>query len=414
MPHPLGIPNRYITKTDVAQDEVSRVDYMRILLQNSQLRSFNGVVEGTKEQYRPGWRAYTSFMMQVICADPLLHSPFQEWHQLHLNRAGIPYPVLIIRAFMEHLHFDQRHSGPLVNSYLSAVRFNLLHSGVDVEFFTHPLIRAARAATEREWRRDHPEADSKTLPASYEFCTVLTSRAQAARASVDFVELWAQSIMAKLAFTCLLRVSEYCVTASKHFILAGCTSFERRYRCAVTGNIITSFHPPSSVHTIPKSEIHAVDYNVRSAKNDQPGVGHPFHMERVTVSESAAFDVVGDLYDWCAACRPPDAAPLFSWNNGSKWPSVAKFNSALKQVATHLGLPTTNVSSHSLRIGGASALAAAGAYDRDIMILGRWKSLVFLNYIRSSKLSSSRSMKLIVDPNSFSTLDVHRLSRRAA
>jgi hypothetical protein len=83
-------------------------------------------------------------------------------------------------------------------------------------------------------------------------------------------------------------------------------------------------------------------------------------------------------------------------------------------VATHLGLPATNVSSHSLRIGGASALAAAGAYDRDIMILGRWKSLVFLNYIRSSKLSSSRSMKLIVDPNSFSTLDVHRLSRRAA
>ena len=69
-------------------------------------------------------------------------------------------------------------------------------------------------------------------------------------------------------------------------------------------------------------------------------------------------------------------------------------------------------SSHSLRIGGASALAAAGSSDREIMILGRWKSLVFLNYVRSSQLSSSRSMKLIVDPRSFTTLDIHRLSKR--
>ena len=200
----------------------------------------------------------------------------------------------------------------------------------------------------------------------------------------------------------------------KDFILAGCMSFERRYRCPESGNNITSFHFPSRVHTIPKAEIYAVDYKVRSAKSDQPGVGHPFHMARVTVSGSAAFDVVGDLYDWCAACRPSDDATLFSWNNGSKWPSVVKFNTALKQVATRLGLPATNVSFHSLRIDRASALAAAGADDRDIMMLRRWKSLVFINYIRSSKLSSSRSMKLIVDPNAFTTLDVHRLSRRVA
>ena len=62
---------------------------------------------------------------------------------------------------MEHFHFDQQHSGPLVN--LSAVRFRLFHSGVDVESSKHPLIRATRAATEREWRLTHPEADTKTL-----------------------------------------------------------------------------------------------------------------------------------------------------------------------------------------------------------------------------------------------------------
>ena len=78
-------------------------------------------------------------------------------------------------------------------------------------------------------------------------------------------------------------------------------------------------------------------------------------------------------------------------------------------------LPTSRspppTSSYSLRIDGASALAVAGADDKDIMILGHWKLLVFLNYIRPSKLSSSRSMKLIVDP---AILDVHRFSRRVA
>ena len=235
------------------------------------------------------------------------HSPFKEWHQLQLRRAGIPYPVLIIRAFIEHLHFDKQHSGSLVNSCLSAVRFNLLNSGVDVEFFTH---RAARAATERKWRLTHTAADSKTLPASYEFCTFLTSRAQASSNTADFVEHWAQSIMAKMAFTCLLRVSEYCVIASKHFILAGCTSFERKCRCPESGNDIPSFYSPSRVHTIPKAEIYAVDYNVRSAKNDQPGVGHPFHMERVSVSHLPPL-TLSVICMTGIVCRPPDDAPCF-------------------------------------------------------------------------------------------------------
>jgi len=410
--HPLGLPNRYITQEDVQLQLMSRMDYLSCLFQNCTLRSFNGVVEGTKEQYRPGWKAYVSFMHAVLRADPLLHSPFMEWGQCNMGSAGIPYPVVVIRAFMEHLQFSRNHSGPLINSYLSAVRFNLLHSGVSVEFFAHPLVRAARAATEREWRSSHPQADSKTLPASVDFCTHLAECALKANNPHVFMERWSYAIMAKTAFTCLLRVSEYMVTPAGHHILAGATTFERRQCLAPSGETVISFVSPAKVHSIPKHEITAVDYSVRSAKNDQPGVGHPFHMERVVASKNAAFDVVGDLYDWCCVTRPPDEAPLFSWSLGTKWPSVMKFNLALKDTARSLGLPHNRVSSHSLRIGGASALAAAGSSDRDIMILGRWKSLVFLNYVRSSQLSSSRSMELIVDPRSFTTLDIHRLSRR--
>ena len=47
-------------------------------------------------------------------------------------------------------------------------------------------------------------------------------------------------------------------------------------------------------------------------------------------------------------------------------------------------LDPTRISSHSSRIGGALALAAAGVPDYLIMDMGRWRSLTFLTYVRRS------------------------------
>jgi hypothetical protein len=53
-------------------------------------------------------------------------------------------------------------------------------------------------------------------------------------------------------------------------------------------------------------------------------------------------------------------------------------------MALLYNLDPTRISSHSLRIGGASALAAAGVPDYLIMDMGRWRSLTFLTYVRRS------------------------------
>lgn len=55
---------------------------------------------------------------------------------------------------------------------------------------------------------------------------------------------------------------------------------------------------------------------------------------------------------------------------------------AVKHAASRLGLKPELYASHSLRIGGASALAAAGMRDSEIMVLGRWTSWTFLRYLR--------------------------------
>lgn len=62
----------------------------------------------------------------------------------------------------------------------------------------------------------------------------------------------------------------------------------------------------------------------------------------------------------------------------------AYFNACLQKLAEAYGLDPRRVSSHSLRIGGVSALAAAGVPDYVIRDMGRWKSLAFLTYVRKS------------------------------
>lgn len=55
---------------------------------------------------------------------------------------------------------------------------------------------------------------------------------------------------------------------------------------------------------------------------------------------------------------------------------------ALKVVAIRLGEDVTLVSSHSLRIGGATAMAAAGFPDSFICYWGFWRSPAYRGYIR--------------------------------
>lgn len=55
---------------------------------------------------------------------------------------------------------------------------------------------------------------------------------------------------------------------------------------------------------------------------------------------------------------------------------------AVKRGARAVGLKPELYAAHSLRIGGASALAAAGMSDWQLMVLGRWTSWTFLRYLR--------------------------------
>jgi len=53
---------------------------------------------------------------------------------------------------------------------------------------------------------------------------------------------------------------------------------------------------------------------------------------------------------------------------------------ALKQTARRIGVPDINYSTHSIRIGGATALISGGADGLSVKLLGRWMSNCYAEY----------------------------------
>eukprot|EP01035_Chromulina_nebulosa_P023196 gene23196-30068_t len=100
--------------------------------------------------------------------------------------------------------------------------------------------------------------------------------------------------------------------------------------------------------------------------------------------KNQVYCITTKLWEFAKASNPARGRSFFfipavNWTLKPRY-----FNLCLKNLATAMGLDPGRISSHSLRIGGAAALAAAGMPDYVIMNMGRWRSLAFLTYIRKS------------------------------
>jgi hypothetical protein len=87
------------------------------------------------------------------------------------------------------------------------------------------------------------------------------------------------------------------------------------------------------------------------------------------------------------------------WENGScHYVTHNHISDGLKLAATALdypackGIPIDRIDTHSLRCGGANALALSGYSDRQIQKMGRWRSATFLEYIKESLFEFSAGM----------------------
>ena len=91
------------------------------------------------------------------------------------------------------------------------------------------------------------------------------------------------------------------------------------------------------------------------------------------------------------------------------WLKYRYFVDKIKATASECGFDPKLFSSHSLRIGGATILAAAGLPNHYIQTMGRWKSLAFLAYIHIAVGAMSTAIKTIVNPKWFSNAQLRVL-----
>lgn len=79
--------------------------------------------------------------------------------------------------------------------------------------------------------------------------------------------------------------------------------------------------------------------------------------------------------------RQSDSPYLFVLEGGTPLHRTV-FNTQLKLALSYVGIPTTNFTSHSFRIGGATNALLSGYSMAQIQQLGRWRSNAFIKYLR--------------------------------
>ena len=115
---------------------------------------------------------------------------------------------------------------------------------------------------------------------------------------------------------------------------------------------------------------------LKFCKTDQFGVGTTIRVSRLNHQLCPVLALHRYLN-----IRGPHPGPLFIFSDGFYFTRADL--STLTQALPHVA----NINTHSLRRGGASALAAAGVSHEIIKTLGRWKSDAYKRYIELSDFS---------------------------
>ena len=176
------------------------------------------------------------------------------------------------------------------------------------------------------------------------------------------------------------------------------------------GTSTCDFIPAHLARNMDLTFLREVIVNISSAKNDLEGVGSRISIRVQPISSDRPFDIASTMFEFNKVARPEAEHPFLSWQG--KWCyDVSHLNLAIKQtvVRARFHLNPKLFEFHSLRIAGATILAAAGVPDYIIQKYGRWKSDTYIRYIRLSVKQHQVAASAIFSLNSLSFGDLRRV-----
>jgi hypothetical protein len=361
------------------------------------------VTDSSQASYSVGHRAWLNW-----CLSTNVDSSLEIVHSAYIpNSYG--FQVHMLATFLGFLATDLKVSPATIHVYKHGVRdyFRKMHK--DLNFFNHELLDRIRGAISIDWNANHEKYQTRRLPFTLDML------------QTGIQTIWCQHIptgkiitMAiKMGLCLLARASELMFSLEEHFIRSVDVIFSIIVK--KTSNRISIKASDAFLYTDKcLYTLIGVTVTIRSAKNDQVGNGHNTYWDVRELSKTCIFDIVTDMFEWAAYARPPDELPFLSYfgsmnESDNFFLKYETLLAAIKNAALACNFDPAKFGCHSLRIGGASILAAAGYPNHYIQKQGRWKSLAFLTYIQWSIKSMENALAAIVNPLHFSNLDLIRL-----
>ena len=365
----------------------------------------NSVQPSTARTYGTGERRWFKVALE-IGTDPCMRVIPLEWEEREdmFKGSTLTWPeaciVILLVSFAEP---GQTVAPRTAGVYVSAVKKFLQNNGVETRFMDNSqYIRNTKAglAQLHRIRTNRTDADRERIVVTSDMIRVYYVLDGGADPTLPQQAVYTAEM---LGFTIVARVSEYLQTdTSAHLLTATEVVFE-----LMNGQITPSQH----AYKHPTEKPKAVSILIRSKKNDKRGRGFKYYFP--ATGPEATYCITTIMWTYAARARPIPGRSFFyipelQWT--LKPPYLA---TRLKQMGVHFGLDPSRISSHSLRIGGATTLAAAGLTDGDVRGMGDWKSNAFMQYVRKNVDLFARAQAAMTSAQALTVTDVRRASATA-
>ena len=306
--------------------------------------------EGTRRAYALGWKWWWLFC-RARGTNPLLRVGAENMEEVEQ----------FVMDFLVHLAVNCHKGASTIKQYLSAVRAQHVALGLP-----EPFKRMARAWAFLDGLKKRSVGRKKRRAVTPKMLRWLRSGLRP-HVSADDAALW---LAVTLGFFFLLRSREYVVedgfVTGDEYGLCGADLTAR-----AEGDGAPCFRDADEVVL-----------ELRRSKTDQMNVGHVMNQYR---SGDPSLCVVAALEDYerhyPGRLRGGDRhAPLLVWADGTPL-TRSDVQKALRRAAVAAGMDPEDIGSHSLRIGGASALWAAYKDSALVQRWGRWQTGTFHRYL---------------------------------
>lgn len=373
----------------------------------------HSIKESSMDTYSTALRIYKQFCAAAGISDIWLKIESEVFAGSTVSDCDdnpFSYQVTVLLSFIAYLYGEQQVSHRTVGVYLSGVRHWFKQKFLR-EFdvcFDEPIISQARSSLHYlAVRDDSLEADKKTLPFTCDM--VVYAEAIYLKRGPQTLENEGIFVCLVISFCCLMRSCEVFITAANHYLRGKDVLF------GVTVNGVEKDIYPCDAWKYKLSACRNAAITVHSAKNDWKGEGHRMFF---SVNEPAAgfvgFDLVLVMFAWAQKARPRNDDAFLSYNRGKEIIGYKEVTTAIRGIAQEFGFDPVHYHMHSLRVGGASTLAAAGKPSHYIQKMGRWKSLAFLQYIHWAVSGMADALQTLSNPGVFTSIHLKRINPAAA